>query len=111
MHSTSAKIVKSREQVQFTLPPDFLASAAWSEAKSWQLNPDRDTFHAIATTDSKAARELSQHIRQLPQRCAASVRPGLEGFGLHQWMDELTRIIEKWGPAIHWQTIRVKNIY
>jgi hypothetical protein len=109
--STSAKIVKSREQVQFALPVDFLSSAAWSESETWKLFPDRDTFHAIATTDSKAARELSQLIRQLPQRCAASVRPGLEGFGLRLWMEDLTRITEKWGPAIHWQTIRVKNVY
>lgn len=111
MQSTSAKIVKGREQVKFALSPDFLSSGDWSEADSWQLFPDRDTFHAIATTDSKAARELSKLIRQLPQRCGASIRPGLEGFGLRLWLEELTRTTEKWGPAIHWQTIRVKNVY
>jgi hypothetical protein len=110
-HSTSARIVKSKQQVQFVLPAESLTSAAWNAAESWQLYPDRDTFYAVAATDNKAARELSGHIRRLPRRCSASVRPGLEGIGLRQWTDELTRIIDRWGPAIHWQTIRVKNIY
>lgn len=111
LQSTSARIVKSEQQAQFTLPPEFLSSAVWSEAEDWELFPERDTFYAIGTTDSKAARELSKHIRQLPKLCAASVRPGLEGIELRQWMDELQRIINRWRPAIHWQTIRVKNIY
>lgn len=110
-HSTSARIVKSKQQVQFVLPAESLTSAAWKVAESWQLYPDRDIFYAVATTDNKAVRELSGHIRRLPRRCSASVRPGLEGIALQQWIDELTRIIDRWGPAVHWQTIRVKNIY
>jgi len=65
----------------------------------------------VAAADTKAARALSQHIGQLPKRCSAPVRPGLEGIALRRWMEELKAIIEHWEPAIDWQTIRVKNIY
>ena len=111
LQRSSARIVRSNQQLQFTLPPDSLHSAAWSAADSWQLSPDLDTYYAVAASDTKAARALSQHIEQLPKRCSASLRPGLDGVALRQWMEELTEIIEKWEPAIDWQTIRVKNIY
>ena len=111
LERTSARIVRTDQQLQFALPPDSLPSAAWSAAESWQLQPDLDIYYAVAATDTKAARALSQHIEQLPKRCSASVRPGLEGLALRQWIEELTEIVRHWGPAIDWQTIRVKNIY
>jgi hypothetical protein len=111
LQRASARIIKSNQQLHFALPPDSLQSAAWSVADSWQLQPNLDTYYAIAATDTNAARALSKHIGKLPKRCSASVRPGLEGFALRRWMEDLTDIIEKWEPAVDWQTIRVKNIY
>ena len=108
---TSAKIARTGQQLQFALPQDSLPSAEWSEAEGWLLQPDLDTYYAVATTDTKAARALSQHIEELPKRCSASVRPGMEGHTLRQWMEELQEIINHWEPAIDWQTIRVRNIY
>ena len=108
---TSAKIARTGQQLQFALPQDSLPSAEWSEAEGWLLQPDLDTYYAVATTDTKAARALSQHIEELPKRCSASVRPGMEGHALRQWMEELQEIINHWEPAIDWQTIRVRNIY
>ncbi|MDX1404160.1 MAG: hypothetical protein R3192_06470 [Woeseiaceae bacterium] len=108
--ASNVKVAKSKQQVSFVLPEDLLSSAAWSGA-DWQLYPDRDTFYAIAATDNKAARELSKHIRRLPYRCTSSVRPGLEGADLERWMDELKATVDKWGQEIHWQGIRVKNVY
>jgi len=111
LERTSARIARIDQQLQFALPPDSLPSAAWSAAESWQLQPGLDTYYAVAATDTKAARALSQHIEQLPKRCSASVRPGLEGLALRRWIEELTEIVKHWEPAIDWQTIRVKNIY
>lgn len=111
MQRTSAKIARTGQRLQFALPPDSLPSAQWSEADSWHLQPDMDTYYAVAATDTKAARALSQHIEELPKRCSASVRPGMEGHALRQWMEELQEIINHWEPAVDWQTIRVRNIY
>lgn len=108
---TSAKIARTGQRLQFALPVDSLPSAEWSEAKGWPIQPNLDTYYAVATTDTKAARALSQHFEQLPKRCSASVRPGMEGHALRQWMEELQEIINHWEPAIDWQTIRVRNIY
>ena len=108
---TSAKIARIGQHLQFALPPDSLPTTAWSAGADWELQPDLDTYYAVAATDTKAARTLSQHIEDLPKRCTGSVRPGLEGYALQQWLTELKTISDHWGPAIDWQTIRVKNIY
>ncbi|MDH3441241.1 MAG: hypothetical protein OEM63_10840 [Gammaproteobacteria bacterium] len=108
---TSAKIARTGQQLRFALPQDSLPSAEWSAAEGWLLQPELDTYYAVATTNTKAARALSQHIEELPKRCSASVRPGMEGHALRQWMEELQAIINHWEPAIDWQTIRVRNIY
>lgn len=111
LRSNSARIVKSNQHLHFPLPQDALPSASWTAGDGWSLYPDLDTYYAVAASDSKAARALSRHVRQLPQRCTASVRPGLEGLALQQWLDELALIVDRWQPAIDWQTIRVKNVY
>lgn len=108
---TKARIARSGQHLQFALPADSLPTTAWSAGTGWQLQPDFDTYYAVGATDTKAARALSQHIENLPQRCSASVRLGLEGRALQRWMEDLEKIIDHWGPAIDWQTIRVKNVY
>jgi hypothetical protein len=108
---TSARIARTGQKLQFALPPDSLPSSAWSAAVDWQLQPDLDTYYAIAATDTKAARALSQHIERLPKRCSGSVRPGLEGFALRRWMEELIKLVSHWEPTIDWRTIRVKNVF
>ncbi len=107
----TAKVARTGQQLHFVLPPDSLPSADWSAGDGWQLQPDLDTYYAVAATNSKAARAISQHIDRLPKRCAASVRPGLEGVALRRWMEEFTEIIKHFEPAIDWQNIRVRNIY
>jgi hypothetical protein len=106
-----AKVARFDEPLRFPLPVESLMSASWTAAESWQLNPDKDTYYAIAATDTKAARALSQHIRKLPNRCSASVRSGIEGRELQRWMDGFASIAEHWQQSIDWQVIRVKNIY
>jgi len=108
---TNARIVRTGQHLQFALPPESLPTSAWSSGADWELQPDLDTYYALAANDTKAARALSQHIEDLPKRCTGSVRPGLEGYALQRWLTELETIIDHWGPAIDWQTIRVKNIY
>ena len=108
---TTVRIARSGRSVEFALPPDTLATAAWSPGSTWQLQPDLDTYYAVAVTDTQAARAVSRHIERLPIRCSASVRPGLEGYALERWMDELTTIMKRWSLAVGWQTIRVKNVY
>jgi len=108
---SDAKIARIDEQLRFPLPIDSLMSDSWVAGDGWRLNPDKDTYYVIAATDTKAARALSQHIGQLPNRCSASVRNGLEGPELRRWMDQFAAIAKHWKQSVDWQLIRVKNIY
>jgi hypothetical protein len=108
---TSAKIARTNKQIRFPLPLESLPSSSWAAAKSWQLQPDKDTYYVIAATDTKAARALAQHIERLPKRCTASVRGGLEGAELQRWLEELALVTEHWQSAIDWRSIRVKSVY
>lgn len=104
-------IARKDAQVRFPLPVDSLLSDSWHAADGWELNPNRDTYYAVATTDTNAARAIAQHISQLPNRCSSSMRNGLEGKELRQWMDQFAAITAHWNQQIDWQVIRVKNMY
>jgi len=108
---TDAKIARMNEPLRYPLPVDTLLSDSWAVAEGWQLNPDQDTYYVIATTDDKAARALSRHISQLPNRCSAAMRSGLEDRELQRWMGRFSAIVERWKQSIDWQAIRVKDIY
>jgi hypothetical protein len=108
---TDARIARNDEPLRFPLPIDSLMSDAWAAAADWELNPNRDTYYVVATSNTKAARALSQHIRQLPNRCSASVRSGLEGRDLQHWLDGFSSIAEHWKQSIDWRVVRVKNMY
>ena len=108
---SNVRVVTTDEPRQFPLPSNLMTSARWSATDAWQLEPNLDTYYAIAAVDAKAARELSQHIARLPERCSGIPRPGLEGSSLRLWTRELVSIIKKWEPVIDWQTVQVTNVY
>lgn len=108
---SQARVARNGENLRFPLPLDSLQSGEWSSATDWSLNPSRDTYYVIASTDTKAARAISRHIGKLPKRCSASVRAGLEGKALRTWLEELDAIAMHWESAIDWQSIRVKDVY
>jgi len=108
---SAARIAKSKEDLHFPLPLESLRSGSWSVAETWSLHPDKDTYYALASSNSKAARALARHIEQLPNRCSASIRGGLEGAELRRWLEELNEIVDHWESQIDWQSIRVRNVY
>ena len=89
----------------------MLQSGAWSAGDAWSQSPAADVYYVIAANDTQAARALSRHIEQLPRRCAASARGGLEGEALKAWLEELDSIRGRWEDAIDWRSIRVKDVF
>ncbi|MGI9204453.1 MAG: hypothetical protein ACR2Q3_10610 [Woeseiaceae bacterium] len=108
---SAAKIAKSQQDLRFPLPLESLRSGSWSAADHWTLHPDKDTYYALASNNSKAARALARHIERLPNRCTASLRNGLEGNDLRRWLEDLEEIVARWESDIDWQSIRVRNVY
>ena len=108
---SAARIVKSEQDLRFPLPLESLHSASWTATEAWPLHPDKDTYYALASSNTKAARALSRHIERLPGRCTASIRRGIEGAELRRWLEELGQIVDHWESEIDWQSIRVSNVY
>ncbi len=106
----TARIARAEEGITFRLPTDLLRDE-WRNEDTWRVEPDADTYYAIAISDSKAARDFAAHLAQLPERCTASVRPGYEGTALASWLNQLTAQFERWQSSVDWDAIRIKNVY
>jgi hypothetical protein len=108
---TEARIARANEPLEYALPLLSLTENALSNTSDWPVNPDADVYYAIAVSDDKAARALSSQLGRLPRRCSISVRPGLEGVQLENWMAEFAATIDRWQPHVDWQAIRVRNVF
>lgn len=108
---TAARIARADETVNQPLPLHALLHNAATAADSWAVNPDAETYYAIAVNDSKVARLVSQHLQKLPQRCTEAVRFGLEGVQLENWLAELSSALADWQAHVDWQAVQVKNVY
>lgn len=106
-----ARIARAGEYLQFGLPDDRLSGARWLSAKHWQAVPDDESYYVVAVTDSRAAREVARHIERLPKRCGASVRPGLEGRALQNWLRDFSAINRRSKRNVDWRIIHVKSVY
>ncbi len=109
-YRTAARISRAKEAITIALPTSLLRDS-WLPENEWRLEPDADTYYAIAVSDSRAARKLGAHLDELPRRCSESVRAGFEGRELAAWLTTLSSTIEELQPFVDWNAIRIKNIY
>jgi hypothetical protein len=106
-----ARIARENEALDYALPLRTLTRDALSPAPGWRLNPDADTYYAIAVSDSKAAWALLAQLEKLPRRCTISGQPGLKGLQLERWLADFAATVDQWQPDIDWQAIRVRNVF
>lgn len=107
---TAARIARADTPITVSLP-DSLLRDAWTPELSWRLEPDADTYYTIAVSNSRAARAISQHLETLPRRCTESLRAGLKGPILADWLTTLSAEVARWQPHVDWNAIKIKNIY
>lgn len=108
---SDARIARQGQALLFPLSMESASPPSWLPGKDWLIEPDADTFYAIASSNTKAARALGHHFEQLPMRCGNGVRPGLEGAELRRWFSELDAITQHWRSEIDWRSVRVKNVF
>ncbi len=108
---SNARISRKRQPLLIPLAMEMAKPLSWLPGKDWMIDPDADTFYAIASSNTKAARALGHHLEQLPKRCSRGMRPGLEGAELRRWFSELNAITGRWRSDIDWQSVRVKNVF
>jgi hypothetical protein len=109
-YRTAARISRANEPITVALPTSLLRDA-WLPENEWRLEPDADTYYAIAVSNSKAARAIGDHLTALPRRCSESVRVGFEGRELESWLTGLSSEVARWQPFVDWNAIKIKNIY
>lgn len=107
---TAARVARADTPITVSLP-DSLLRDAWMPEPEWRLKPDADTYYTIAVSDSRAARAISRHLESLPRRCTESLRPGLKGTPLADWLTNLSAEAARWQPHVDWNAIKIKNIY
>ena len=109
-YRTAARISRAGEPMTVALPTGMMLNS-WLPENEWQLDPDADTYYAIAVSNSKAARAISSHLDTLPRRCSESLRVGFEGAELRRWLLTLSSELERWQPFVDWNAIRIENVY
>ena len=106
---TVARIASSGQPIQFPIAQTHVGSGPM-ETYEWLVEPDIDTYYAVALTDARAARSLANHIDQLPLRCSEIMRPGLTGAALQEWLDEFAMLAARSAEHFDWRGLQVKNV-
>lgn len=107
---TSANIARSNEPLSMQVPVPAYANTRATETYEWLIEPDTDTFYALAVTDARTARRLANHIDRLPIRCGRALRPGLEGDELRRWLEDLAMLTARSAEYVDWRALRVRNV-
>ncbi len=107
---TTARIARNGEIVSFPIAMTTTAPANWSETYEWQLEPELDTYYAVVVTDAAVARQVANHIDELPIRCSAAARPGLADDRLEDWLGDFAMLTARSSQHIDWRAIRVRDI-
>ncbi len=107
---TTVRVARSEDTVRFRIPSSFRDNLQTTETYDWFVEPDVDTYYALAVTDARVARKLANHIDELPLRCTQSVRPGLRGKALRDWLEEFAMLTASASPYIDWRGVRVRNV-
>ena len=96
--------------MRYPIPYTPVGTAEIRQVHEWLAIPDADTYYALAVSDSRAARQLANHIDQLPLRCNENLRPGLTNNALQRWLDELTVLATRHARHVDWRAIEVKDV-
>lgn len=107
---TVATIARNGETVSFPIAKTSTDSHDWTETYDWALAPDMDTFYAVVVTDANTARQMANHIDNLPLRCSSALRPGLDGESLNEWLATFALLAARSAEHVDWRAIKVRDV-
>ncbi|MBT8101626.1 MAG: hypothetical protein KJO95_01570 [Gammaproteobacteria bacterium] len=107
---TKAHIARAGEPLHFPIAKTNTAKQNWSETHDWLLEPALDTYYALVVTDAQLARRVANHMDDLPLRCSASIRPGLEDGELREWLSELAMLTARSSAHVDWRAVKVNDV-
>jgi hypothetical protein len=107
---TVARVARTGDTLNFPIAKTSTDRNNWTETYEWAVESEMDTFFAVAATDADVARQIANHIDDLPIRCSTSLRPGLQGAELETWLTEFATITAGSREHIDWRAIQVRDI-
>ncbi|MEO1204336.1 MAG: hypothetical protein AAFX10_16655, partial [Pseudomonadota bacterium] len=110
MSRPAPELVRAGETTIVTLPENSVATD-WTALDRWSSAPGTDAYYAIAVSNGRAARDIAAHVNALPARCSESVRAGLRGDALADWLGTLEIQLSRWGSATDWRAIELQQLY
>ncbi len=108
---TAARIARGGEDLRFPIARTSTSSRDWSETRDWGLDPELDTYYAVAVTDERLARRVATHIDRLPVRCGNALRPGLDDAELQAWLNGFAMLTAREPDQVDWRGLAVRNVY
>lgn len=106
---TLASIGGSGNPLRFPIPRTD-STGSVTETLTWFVEPQVDTYYAVAITDARAARVFANHIDRLPMRCSDAVREGLRGERLREWLDTFATLAAESAQYFDWRALQVRNV-
>ncbi|MGB5165711.1 MAG: hypothetical protein WBN61_10670, partial [Woeseiaceae bacterium] len=107
---TVARIARTDEALYFPVPIATTGNSRATETYEWLIEPDTDTYYAIAVTDPRSARQIANHIDKLPLRCSEFARPGLQGAALKDWLTQFAMLTARAAKHVDWRGVRVRDL-
>lgn len=107
---SAATLVRAGDPLKFPVLYTHSRNSEAIRIDTWYVAPKRDTYYAIAISDERAARRMANLLDRLPNRCSASIRPGLTGLALQNWLHEFSLLAEKNAQFIDWRAIEIKDV-
>jgi len=107
---TAARVARRGDTLDFPIARTTTDSRNWTETYDWSTQPELTTYYAVVVTDARAARTIANHVDQLPIRCSSSMRPGLQGEALQEWLTGFATMTAKSSKHIDWRAIRVRDV-
>ena len=108
---TTARVVRRGDPLKFPVAWFRQRDGETRETTEWAVNPNVDTYYAIAISDARLARRLANHIDLLPIRCGEASRPGFTGSALVDWLDEFAALAARSAGRQDWRALQLKDVY
>jgi len=107
---TTPRIARNGDAISYPIARTTASPRNWKETVDWQLTPDLDTYYAVVVTDAGVARQIANHIDELPMRCSTAVRPGLQDAQLHSWLSDFAMLTARSSQHVDWRAVQVKDV-
>lgn len=107
---TAARIARNGQDLRFPIARTTTRARNHAETLEWKPAPENDTYYAVVVKDARVARQVANHIDQLPMRCSDSLRPGIEDEELRDWLEGLAMLTARNAQYVDWRAIEVRNV-